>query len=427
MGRLGGRDTYQKFVQDRYSLRHDYTYTGLNAGGSHVIKMGGNLDYLNYSATKFFNGNPIYTFRTDENFAFPFQASYGKGNPTIARPNTQLGLYAQDDYTPFPRLTLNLGVRWDYESNMFDNEYVTPTSLRTEAAPFNLPSSYFSDGTQRSPFLGAIQPRVGFSYAITESQQTTLFGGWGVFYDRNNFNNALDERFRLQFAVGTFRFSTNGAPRDGQPTVIWQPKYLTRAGLDELLAQGTTGRPEAFLINNDTRPPSAQHFNLGVSQVLGSWLVSATYMGNRSEDGFTFIRGNRRPDGSCCAALPTYAALLVSSNATRTWYDALALRVDRAYRSNGPDKWNWGVGLTYTLQEAQRVGGDLCSLDYRTVDDYPRTPSANDQQNTVVSNWILNIPYFGGIQWSGLLNLSSGARYTINDQSRGSTIDLQRF
>lgn len=427
IGRLGGRDTYQEFVQDRYSLRNDYTYTGLTAGGSHVVKMGGNLDYLNYSATKYFNGNPLYQFRATENFAFPFQAAYGKGDPKIARPNTQLGLYVQDDYTPFKRLTLNLGLRWDYESNMFDNDYVTPAQVRTEAAPFNLPASYFSDGTQRKPFMGAVQPRVGFSYALNESQKTNIFGGWGLFYDRNNFNNALDERFRLQFAVGTFRFSTDGAPRDGQPTVIWQPKYLTKAGLDELLAQGTTGKPEAFLIDNNSRPPSAQHFNAGISQALGNWVVSATYTGMRSKDGFTFIRGNRRADGSCCVALPTYAALLVSSNATKTWYDAGVLRVERPYRNGGADKWNWGFGLTYTLQEGQRIGGDLFSLDYRKVEDYPRTPSANDQQNTVVSNWIVNIPVIGGIQWSGLLNLSSGARYTINDQSRGNTIDLQRL
>ena len=275
--------------------------------------------------------------------------------------------------------------------------------------------------------MGAIQPRVGFSYAVNESEKTTVFGGWGVFFDRNNFNNALDERFRLQFAVGTFRFSTDGLPVSGQPTAVWQPKYLTKAGLDELLALGTTGKPEAFLINNDTRPPSAQHFNLGVSQKIGNWQVSGTYIGMRSKDGFTFVRANRRPDGSCCVALTTYANLFMSSNDPKTWYDAGVIRIDRPYRSAGPDKWNWGFGLTYTLQEGQRIGGDLFSLDYRKVTDYPRTPSANDQQNTVVSNWILNIPVLGGVQWSGLLNLSSGPRYNINDLSRGPTVHLQRL
>ena len=426
-GRIGGRDTYQKFVQDRFSLRHDYTYTGFHTGGEHVIKMGGNFDALKYSATKNFNGNPVFNFRSDEAYAFPFEAFYGKGNPTISRPNQQLGLYVQDDYSPAKRLTLNLGVRWDYESNQFDKDYVTPAKLVTEAAPFNVPSNFISTGTERKPFLGAFQPRVGASYAIDEAQKTTLFAGAGLFYDRNNFNNGLDERFRLQFSVGQFRFSSNGAPRDGQPTVAWDPKYLSKAGLDQLLAQGVTGKPEAFLIDNNTRPPSAVHYNVGIRQLAGSWQFSLTYLGNQSKHGFTFVRASRNPDGSCCGSLPDYAALFTSSNDPRTWYSAGAFRADRPYQFAGHDKWNWGVGFAYTAQKAERIGGDLFSLDYRTVKDYPRTPSDNDVPNTVVGNWILDIPFLGGIQWSGLLNLNSGARYTINDQSKGGSVDLQRL
>ena len=85
------------------------------------------------------------------------------------------------------------------------------------------------------------------------------------------------------------------------------------------------------------------------------------------------------------------------------------------------------VGLTYTAQKAERIGGDLFSLDYRTVADYPRTPSDNDIPNTIVGNWIVDLPVLGGFQWSGLLNLSSGARYTIIDQSRGSGVDSARL
>jgi hypothetical protein len=144
VGRIGGRDTYQKFVQDRYSIRHDYTYTGFHGAGDHIIKVGGNFDHLTYSATKFFNGNPVFNFRSEDKYAFPFEAQYGKGNPTISRPNNQLGLYAQDDYTITPRLTMNLGIRWDYESNQFDKNYVTPASLVAAAQKFNVPSSYIS-------------------------------------------------------------------------------------------------------------------------------------------------------------------------------------------------------------------------------------------------------------------------------------------
>ena len=426
-GLLGGFSTIQNFVQDRYSLRHDFTYTGLQAGGEHVIKMGGNIDALKYDVTKYQSGNPIFKFRQEDNYAFPFEAEYGKGDPNISRNNAQVGLYIQDDYSPVQRLTINAGIRWDYESNQFDKDYVTPAKLVAESAPFKVPSDYFSTGKERKPFLGAFQPRLGLSYALNESKKTTLFGGAGLFYDRNNFNNGFDERFRLQYAIGTFRFSSDGAPRDGQPTVKWDPKYLSKAGLDGLLALGTTGKPQGFLIDNNTRPPSAVHYNAGIRQLVGSWQLSATYMGAQSKNGFTYIRGSRNPDGGCCAALPSYDALLLSSNGPKTWYSAVALEANRPYQFAGRDKFNWGVGLTYTVQKAERIGGDLFSLDYRTVEDYPRTPSANDIPVTVVGNWILDIPVFGGIQWSGLLNISSGDRFTINDQSAGSSIDLQKL
>ncbi|MBC8086555.1 MAG: TonB-dependent receptor [Phycisphaerae bacterium] len=426
-GLLGGNSTIQKFVQDRLSLRHDFTYTGFNAGGEHTIKVGGNLDALKYDVSKFFNGNPTFKFRQEDNYAFPFEASYGKGDPNITRNNGQVGVYVQDDYSPIPRLTFNAGIRWDYESNQFDNGYVTPAKVVSESAPFNVPARYISTGKERKPFLGAFQPRLGMSFALDQAQRTTLFAGAGLFYDRSNFNNGFDERYRLQFQEGTFRFSTNGLPRDGQPTVIWQPKYLTKAGLDELIAQGTTGKPEAFLIDNETRPPSAVHYNAGIRQLLGSWQFSLTYMGAQSKNGFTYIFGSRNAQGGCCASLPSFGALLLSSNGPKTWYSAAAIQANRPYQFAGRDKFNWGVGLTYTVQKAERIGGDLFSLDYRTVEDYPRTPSANDIPVTIVGNWILDIPFLGGLQWSGLMNISSGERFTIDDQSAGGGIDQRKL
>jgi hypothetical protein len=150
-------------------------------------------------------------------------------------------------------------------------------------------------------------------------------------------------------------------------------------------------------------------------------------MGAQSKDGFTYIFGNRKADGDCCASLPSYGNLLLSSNAPKTWYSALALQANRPYQFTGRDKFNWGVGFTYTVQKAERIGGDLFSLDYARVEDYPRTPSANDIPVTIVGNWILDIPVLGGVQWSGLLNLSSGARFDINDHSLGDGVDQRKL
>src|SRR5207253_5452517 len=40
--------------------------------------------------------------------------------------NQEIGAYIQDDWSPTPRLTINLGVRWDFETKMMNYDYVTP-------------------------------------------------------------------------------------------------------------------------------------------------------------------------------------------------------------------------------------------------------------------------------------------------------------
>jgi hypothetical protein len=102
--------------------------------------------------------------------------------------------------------------------------------------------------------------------------------------------------------------------------------------------------------------------------------------------------------------------VLLSSDDVRTWYDALYLKVERTYRGGHP--WAWGAGLSYTLSRAEAIGGDLFSLDYPTVEAYPRHPTTTDERHRVVGNWIVDVPF--GIQFSGLLTLGSGAPYATS-------------
>ena len=143
--RIGGRDTTQDFVQTRVSLRDDYTRFA-QWRGSHALKAGVVVSFLDYDVTKFLTGNPLFELRHDENFAFPFQARYGVGNPDLSTDNRQFGFYVQDDWTVGPRLTINAGVRWDYESDMLNNDYVTPEAVRAATAPFVDGNRYFTDG-----------------------------------------------------------------------------------------------------------------------------------------------------------------------------------------------------------------------------------------------------------------------------------------
>jgi outer membrane receptor protein involved in Fe transport len=417
--RIGGADTEQLFVQDRLALRNDLSRFA-HWHGNHMLKAGVVLSRMKYDVTKFFTANPVFRYRSAEAFAFPFEAQYGVGDPTLNARNTEVGLFLQDDWNATSRLTLNAGIRWDYETNQLNNDYVTPANVVAAVSGF-VPPNYFTDGDDRPAFKGAFQPRIGFSYDLGGEGRTVVFGGYGRYYDRVLYNSGLDERFRLQFAVRTFRFSADGQPRDGQPTLVWQDSFLGKAGLEGIVASGQSGNPEVFLIDNDTKPPLSDQFTLGVRRQLGELVASLSYAGARSRNGFTFIFGNRNPNGECCFAIPGFSNVLLSTDAKKAWYDAMFLTLEKPFTAQS----KWGAQLTYTLGRAEEIGGDLFSLDYITVEGYPRHPTSTDERHRIVATGIGQLP--AGFRASAFVQLASGVGYTIEDFSRGFGINEKRI
>jgi len=420
--RIGGRDTEQFIVQERVSLRDDFSQF-LKWHGNHTAKAGGIVNFLSYDVRKLFNANPLFVYRGDISWDFPARAHFGAGNPDLSARNYQVGLFAQDDWAVNSRLTLNLGLRWDYESDMLNNGYVTPEHVRAATAPFVDGERYFTDGDDRPPFYGAWQPRLGFSYDITGNGQSIAFGGWGRYYDRVLYNSTLDERFRLQYAVRTFQFSRTGGIRDGVETIVWDPSYLSAAGLESIVARGLAPNPEVFLIANDAEPPVSDQWSLGARHSFGGLVTSVTYTGIRSRNLFTFLFGTRRPDGSCCLPVPGFANILVSDpEGRKAWYDGLYVQLDRPYGVGGT---KYGYSVTYTLGSAEQTGGDLFSLDLPTAADYPRYPTGGDERHRVVLTAIAGLPY--GFVASTFITLGSGTPYTIDDQSLGGGVNERRL
>ena len=416
--RVGGRDTEQDISQKRLALRNDLTLAPMEALGSHSVKVGVNADQLDYKIVKHFVGNPVFNFRSDENWAFPFEALYGLGDPVIAGDNTAFGFYVQDDWAVTDRFRANLGLRWDYETDMFPQDWVTPADIRTKFAHFVDADRYFTDGNDREPINDMFAPRLGLTYDLFGNNATVAFGGWGRYYDRVLFNNTLDERFRLQYTVGRFNFSETGAPRpNGEPTVQWRPEYMTVAGLQQLLASGITGRPEAFLIENNTQAPYSDQWNIGVRQSFGAFVASLSYGSTRSYNGLTFTWGHLNADNTCCRWGEVnqlgYAAVLTSNDDLRTWYDAIYLTLEKPFTGNA----RWGGSLAYTHSDAETQGGDLFSLDFPSVADYPIRPQTGIQEHRVVANALVRLPF--NIHFGTIVNYGSGTTYDIIDQSAG--------
>ena len=137
MLRIGGRDTAQKIGQERLTLRDDVTFTEFAWHGDHVIKVGGNFEQLEYTVAEASQqDNRCSASAPDIGARIPVRGAvrHRQSRP-LRRATTQYGLYVQDDWSIDPALTFNLGLRWDYETDMLDKDYVTPADVRAAAAP----------------------------------------------------------------------------------------------------------------------------------------------------------------------------------------------------------------------------------------------------------------------------------------------------
>jgi len=417
--RTGGNSTLQEFSQRRLEFRDNFNFAPMEMHGTHSFQIGGNLDLMHYDINKSLNGIPLYKYIDDPSsglsFAQPFEVDYGIGNPRFKTSNNEYGIYGQDTWAVNPKLTLNLGLRWDYESHMLDENYVTPANIVTalkgktfqfDGRTISIPNEYFSTGNERKPYKNEYQPRLGFSYDLMGDGKSVVYGGWGKYYDRLFLNSTLDERFRLQFPVYRFEFSPDGRPG----TIKWNDAYITPAGLQGLIAQGAA-HPEIYLLSNNTKPPYSTQYNIGFRHAFGDWLGSASYNAVRAKRGITYVAAS----GTCCGAFaPGYNAVIINDPVGKSfWYDGESLTLDRPYTTQN----RWGARFTYTHAKTEQNGNDLFSLDLPSAADYARHPVEGSEPNHFNATGIVGIPW--DMRFSTNITLSSGGAKPITDFSKG--------
>jgi len=442
--RIGGGSNFQDKGQKGWSIQNDFTWTALPG---HTMKFGVKAKWVSLNTFQANQLNPVYTYFTPPGGTFndtvpyrvQFFAPFGDADPRIKSKNFQFGIYAQDDWDVNDRLTLNYGVRWDYERTpAFLNYEHDPAiaefvagraTYTTPNGTFSYPNllnadydidDFISTGRERKAFKGAIQPRIGFSYNIDADRRWVLFGGYGRSYDRTQFDFIQQELAQGLATNRTFNFLNVGSPDDCgavSPTCVpFDPIYLTEAGRAQLIANAPPGAGgELRFIKNDLKMPYSDQFSLGLRHRINN-LMEAEVGASRivSKDGFAFLLGNRRPNGAffpatgnadspfCCAPSP-FGAIILGTNGLETKANSAYLKFTKSYARSSP----WSLNATYTFTDAKenRKFGEVFSLDFPSTDDYPFTTSAGVRRHRLVMAGTVDVPF--GVTLSGKFQIAS--------------------
>jgi hypothetical protein len=149
------------------------------------------------------------------------------GDPARNFIATDYAAFIQDDYRWSPRLTFNIGLRWEgmsfgrdklYRAGVFD-----PALAAAGQNPFLIPEKVdlagfrgtpgVSDCALRNCFDGNnFAPRVGFAWDVTGDQKTVIRGGYGIYYQRLSNQNILQNSLAAPFTVQPLSSTTTPAP-----------------------------------------------------------------------------------------------------------------------------------------------------------------------------------------------------------------------
>jgi hypothetical protein len=365
---------------------------------------GGRIEFVQDFANQDRNGDGVIN---DQDLLFA--ATIRSANPTqpLVIPdanNNYIAGYIQDDWHVHPQFTLNLGLRYELDTD------VNNVGHYNQVNPILLP---FLHGTRHKD-TNNFGPRIGFNLA-SKSGLVSLHGGYGMYFDRItlevlSLERGLDGRaLPIDVRAGNAIQDQNGnfvyLDQNGNFIPGVSPTYANP--FIGFIFPGAGAAEGMDVINNNLQNPSVQQFNLGVQwEFAHDWILKADGIHNL---GTHFIIGV--PVGAVFNPVvggPEGVTELRS--AVNTHYDALWLSVDkrfaRRYQFHG----------AYTLSKALNYANDdQIPFAYPPVDPahlgFEYGPTPNDQRHRIVLSAIGELPW--GFRLAPLWTWASGVPMDI--------------
>jgi Carboxypeptidase regulatory-like domain/TonB dependent receptor len=346
--------------------------------------------------------------RTDDNdllFAVTLRSAFPDRPLLLPDANSNhFAAFAQDDWKVRPDLTLNLGLRYEVDTDV-KNVSRYPDQLNPLVLPF-LRGDRHAD---RNNFA----PRAGFNWS--PDGDTSIHGGYGVYYDRvtleiQTLERGLDGRaLPIEVRAGNvFFFPPPPSPCLFDPVCgRFPPPAPTLANSFTGFVLPGAGAGGINVIDNDLQNPSVQQFNLGLQhRFAGDYVVSADYLHNF---GTHFIIG--RTIGQVFNPVvggPDLVKNLESS--VKTKYDGLLLSVEKRYSRRFQFRASYTLSKIFNYANDDQIPFSNGPIDSTNL-QLEYGPAPNDQRHRFAFAGVFDAPY--GFRVAPLVTVASGVPMDI--------------
>ncbi len=426
VNRYTGRDQFS-LIKGRHSLDFGVQVVRHQVNANIPVASGGVVLYSPVPVTATLVLPSYQAFLSNTALAFvgvPASASDSQRNIR----HTNLAGYVQDTWKLSTRLTANLGLRYDYETNPVEahNKLYNLINPLTDTGFTNVPHAFVTNLTKYD-----FQPRVGFALDVFGNQKTSLRGGYATFADV-----PLDLNLYIAYAFNPPLYNL---------TTILFPTLPNPFGGGGINATGLPGS-NTFYSYNSRRNPNVQQYNLNIQQDLShNLLLTLGYIGSKGSNLFIGQETNACvPTGiaangyyirsenptTCQVPNPALSNVLTREPIGYSNYNSGIVSVDKTVGKYAQFRtaYTWSkcldIGSYTSALDAVGPNGGTTGLQVGSLTapgiNHDYGPCDFDVRNNLTTNLILTLPFHGsrwkeGYQLTAIGSVHSGTPFNVYD------------